>query len=312
LAHLKVALREGQVADDRWYVRKYGEAFWGTGTLTAIRREDGTLRGFAKVLRDNTRRQEAAEKLRGSQQHLEAINRALAARTMELEVVNSQVQKLATTLTQAEQRERRRISDILHDDLQQLIYAIEMKMALVRKSIKAGEFANLLERVLDIETCLQETARTTRRLTVDLSPPALESDELKDALEWLRTQMKELHDLEVEVTSGHSFHIGDATIRILLFQAVRELLFNVIKHAGVDRATVNLDDADGLLIVRVSDDGAGFDVEEARQRHEATGGFGLFSVRERLSLFGGRLEIISAPGRGTRLTIHVPCEPKLT
>jgi two-component system CheB/CheR fusion protein len=305
-AHLKLALREGQVVDDRWCVRKHGELFWGTGTLTAIRHEDGTLRGFARVLRDNTHRREAAETLRANQQHLETINKILTARTSELELVNSQVRKLATTLTQAEQKERRRISDILHDDLQQLIYGIEMKMALVRKSVKAGEFEPLLERVLDIEICLQDAVKTTRRLTVDLSPPALEGDGLTDALGWLRAQMKDLHELEVDLKAEHGFHIGDATLRILLFQAVRELLFNVIKHAEVGHATVELEDTDEVLVIRVSDDGAGFNVEEARLRHEAIGGFGLFSIRERLGLFGGQVEVVSAPGRGTRVVIQAP------
>jgi signal transduction histidine kinase len=93
-------------------------------------------------------------------------------------------------------------------------------------------------------------------------------------------------------------------MRVLLFQIVRELLFNVVKHADTDRATVTIDEADGGLIIIVADEGAGFDPAALKPKTE--GGFGLFSVRERLRLFGGTLEIESAPGEGTRMIATIP------
>ena len=97
---------------------------------------------------------------------------------------------------------------------------------------------------------------------------------------------------------------------MLLFQILRELLFNVVKHAGTNRVTIELRDVDDHLAIRVIDRGEGFDVEAAAARAEQDGGFGLFSVRERLSLIGGRMEIDSAPGAGTRITVHAPVKAK--
>jgi signal transduction histidine kinase len=93
-------------------------------------------------------------------------------------------------------------------------------------------------------------------------------------------------------------------MRVLLFQVVRELLFNVVKHADTDRALVTLDDEDGTLVITVEDEGRGFDPDTLEPKTE--GGFGLFSVRERLRLFGGHLEIDSTPGNGTRMTAVLP------
>ena len=116
--------------------------------------------------------------------------------------------------------------------------------------------------------------------------------------------MGAVNDLHVTIVAAHAFPIANQDMRVLLFQIIRELLFNVVKHALVEEATVTLrDGADGQLIITVSDEGWGFDVGAATAAH--AGGFGLFSVRERLALFGGQLTIISAPGAGTQVTLTI-------
>ena len=149
---------------------------------------------------------------------------------------------------------------------------------------------------------------------MDLSPPVLKGEGLADALRWLERPMAELHGLTVTVETDGPVHVADEAVRVLLFQVVRELLFNVAKHAGVDRATVRLTEAPasgdgagggGHLVVHVVDEGRGFDVT-AQAAQEATGGFGLSSVRERLGLLGGRLEVRSRPGEGAHAEVHVP------
>lgn len=98
-------------------------------------------------------------------------------------------------------------------------------------------------------------------------------------------------------------------MRVLLFQAVRELLFNVVKHAGVDHATVLLGEEGGELVVRVADGGRGFDPAELGANAQDDEAFGLYSVRERLGFFGGRMEIDAAPGEGARVTLRMPSGP---
>ena len=290
---MKTAFQTGQSADDRWHLRKDGERFWANGVMTALRNADGDFRGFAKVLRDNTERKKTEDELRW-------LNETLEARVRE---GSDQVRELASTLAMAEQDERRRIAQILHDDLQQLLFAIQLKMTFVRQGAEQADDA-LAEHAAESEGFLDRAIQVSRELTVDLSPPVLAGEGLTQTLAWLMTQMQEVHDLTVDLRAQQSFVIPQEGMRVLLFQIVRELLFNVVKHADTDRATVTLDKSDGGLIITVADEGAGFDPADLKPNTE--GGFGLFSVRERLRLFGGSLEIESAPGEGTRMIATIP------
>ena len=291
---METAFRTGQASDDRWHVRKNGDRFWANGVMTALRDDEGALRGFAKVLRDNTERKRTEEELRW-------LNETLEVRVRER---TDQVRELASTLAMAEQDERRRIAQILHDDLQQLLFGIQLKMTFVRQGAEATGAAALVEHAAESEDYLDRAILVSRQLTVDLSPPVLAGEGLTQTLEWLTTQMQEVHNLAVDLRAEHPFVIEQEGMRVLLFQIVRELLFNVVKHADTDRATVTIDEADGGLIIIVADEGAGFDPAALKPKTE--GGFGLFSVRERLRLFGGTLEIESAPGEGTRMIATIP------
>jgi len=122
-------------------------------------------------------------------------------------------------------------------------------------------------------------------------------------LRWLVQRAKEDHSLTVEVTGDDVADIPEP-ISILLFQAVRELLLNVVKHAGVDAASVGMEQPRaGLLRVIVNDLGSGF------SQNPPTEGFGLFHLRERLTCIGGTLEVVSTPGKGARVCVTVPFEP---
>jgi signal transduction histidine kinase len=92
----------------------------------------------------------------------------------------------------------------------------------------------------------------------------------------------------------------------LLFESVCELLFNAVKHAGVKAARVDVIPQDAYLKIVVSDKGAGFDVQAMQERADSNAGFGLFSIRERLSLAGGRCEVDSRPGQGTTVSMTAP------
>ena len=216
------------------------------------------------------------------------------------------MRQLARRLALSEQEERHRIAQILHDDLQQLLFGVDMKMMMIRRDLAEtnGELG-VSEDLHAVGEWIQEAISMTRQLSVDLSPPVLKSEGLADALEWVQTQMREMHDLEVEVEAEQSFVLED-DLRVLLFQTVRELLFNVKKHAEVDHATVRLEDEDGHLVIHVMDSGRGFDAREVLAATSAEGGFGLANVRERLEFVGGRLEISSSPGEGTHVKVHAP------
>ncbi|WP_177223346.1 PAS domain-containing sensor histidine kinase [Modicisalibacter xianhensis] len=218
-----------------------------------------------------------------------------------------EVRRMAYSLTMAEQEERRRVSQILHDDLQQLLYALQLKLRMVSNRLILDRQRTLADMVADTSGLINQAIATTRQLTVDLSPPILKTEGLGDALEWLQRQMRELHGLNVELLAQRAMPPIDEDLRVLLFQIVRELLFNVKKHAGVDRATVELKQSDTHLAIHVEDEGLGMPLQTKDTLQES--GFGLSSVKERLRQVGGTLKIDSAEGHGMRVHIRVPWCP---
>ncbi len=230
-------------------------------------------------------------------------DRSLSGDRMEAAVQDrtSQVRALASALVLAEQRERHRISSVLHDHLQQILYGLQ-----VHTTQLAGQVPEAFRgKVVRCTELLDDAVGITRTLTVELSPPVLKGEGLDAALSWLGTQVEAMYDLRVEVSSVGPIRVASEDTRVLLFQLVRELLFNVAKHAQTDRARVELEDGPDALRIHVVDEGAGFDPDEVFGHAPETGHVGLARMQERLGLFGGRLEVVTAPGQGTVATIIV-------
>jgi PAS domain S-box-containing protein len=309
---MKTARETGRALDERFHLRKDGSRFYVSGSLSPLY-HNGRLEGYVKVARDLSERKQAEEALETRVQErtheLHQANTVLLAEVTARQQAEGQLHQLASRLTMAEQEERRRLSQILHDDLQQLLYGIQIKLELINQDLEGGQQEETLAHAQEAAAWIEETITMTRRLTVDLSPPVLQGEGLTAALSWLVTQMADLHDLQVEVEAERAFLINnDEDMRVLLFQIIRELLFNVVKHAQTRRARVTLREEAGQLVIEVSDAGRGFKVEAATAKSED--GFGLFSIRERLGLFGGRLEIASKSGEGARVTLYIPLKPK--
>ena len=211
-----------------------------------------------------------------------------------------QLRALATELGQAEHRERLRLAKILHDHLQQLLVGAKFNLATVRgRSDRPA-----VERVTGI---LDEAITTARTLTAELSPPALQEKGLIAGLAWLGREMYQKHGLRVELQAEAGVEPAAESVRFFLYEAVRELLFNVVKHAESDSARVAASRlGTDAIQVTVEDSGVGFDVASVESGELTSSGFGLFSIRERLSYLGGRLTMESAQGRGARFTLVAP------
>lgn len=220
----------------------------------------------------------------------------------------TQLRQLASRLTLAEQAERHRLSQLLHEDVQQILYAIQLKLGFVNQSIETGQREQLRGQAEQTIALIDEAIAKIRQLSVDLSPPVLPHEGLAEALGWLVTQMRELHGLRVEVEAEQRFRLADEGLRMLLFQIIRELLFNVVKHAATHQAKVTLRQEADQLVIGISDDGRGFEVEPVEAGRG--NGLGLHSVRERLGLIGGHMAIVSKPGDGTQIIISVPVTPQ--
>jgi CheY-like chemotaxis protein len=153
---------------------------------------------------------------------------------------------------------------------------------------------------------LEEAIASSRTLTGELSPPILQTGGLVAGLEWLVRWKAEKYQLAVELQADPRVAPDSEAMALLLFQSVRELLFNVVKHAQVREARVEVRQQDGHLQIIVSDQGVGFD--PATLPTAGTGGLGLSSIRQRLEYLGGCVGIASAPGEGCRITLAAPLQ----
>ncbi len=218
----------------------------------------------------------------------------------ELEQRTRQLQHLALELSQAEDRERKRLAELLHDDLQQILAAAKFQLGLLGSRFKKEPMVQ--EMTEELKQLLVEAIRKSRSLSHELNPPVLGQSDLCEIFEWVSEQVKAKHGLTVHLDYMEAIHVGSEPLKAFLYRAVQEMLFNVVKHAKVNEAQLRLRRAHGHLWVCVSDRGRGFDPREL----EKTAGFGLLSVRERIELLGGRMRIKSAPGRGSIFVISVP------
>lgn len=263
---------------------------------------EGQVIGLIGISRDITDRKRMEEQLKSLNETLE---QQVAQRTAEVHHRAAQLRAMVAELSQVEQRERRRLSQVLHDHLQQLLVAARMKVQrLQRRAVDDEPLAQIADEIDElIDQCIAES----RSLTVELSPPVLYDCGLAAGLDWLGRRVEEKHGLPVEIVADPAANPADVDLRVFLFQAVRELLFNVVKHARATKARVaTAKTEDGGLWIEVHDDGGGCDPRQFDGRNRSGGGFGLFNVRERLELLGGCLDVATAPGQGTRVKMVVP------
>ncbi|MBI3118637.1 MAG: response regulator, partial [Candidatus Hydrogenedentes bacterium] len=279
-----------------------------------IRDREGNLAGAVLSFRDISDRKHAERRLRELNEDLE--NR-VRERTHALLRHREKLRAMATQLGSAEQRERRRLATDLHDYLAQLLVVCRMKLS-TATSAAAPPPATAVkdaamtcrEEVLrgtlhEMDELLDQSLTYTRTLVSRLSPTILYEAGLLSALRWLAEQF-EREGLEVEV-QGSEFAAPD-DLAIFLYQAVRELLYNVLKHARVKHAYVLVDQRENEIHVEVADTGAGFPPESLLQVPSEEGRFGLFNIRERIEAMGGAFELDSAPGCGAKIVLRLPAE----
>jgi two-component system CheB/CheR fusion protein len=254
------------------------------------------LQGVANLLGEAIERREFESRLK-------VVNESLEERVEER---TAQVRALASELLFTEHQVRQRVSQMLHDDLQQLLFATQVHVQFVQQALAVDSGRPEEGEVAQVKEMIDEALQLTRRLTIDLSPPVLRSEELTESLRWLAGHFKEMHGLAVELSVESLPQEPDEEMRLLVFQMIKELLFNVVKHAGVKEAEVRLWADGDHLIVQVADQGDGFDVPAAIAEISHEGNYGLSNMNERLRLFGGRLVIESKRGRGTTVTAVIP------
>ncbi|MCK5570850.1 MAG: PAS domain S-box protein [Spirochaetes bacterium] len=218
-------------------------------------------------------------------------------------IYQTKLRSMASRLTLTEERERRRIAIELHDCIGQNLAISKIKLGALQNSIGSGNISRPLKEIREL---VDQAIRDTRSLTFDLSPPILYELGFEAALEWLSENISKQHGIPVKYVKDSNSHPVNEHTSVIIFQTVRELLLNVVKHAKTNSVCVSVMKNGRNVYITVKDDGKGFDISGVNPYKNTTGGFGLFSIRERLNYIGGELEINSKPGHGTKVIMRLP------
>lgn len=276
--------REGRVRglEAKWRVGQNGGIMHVRENARAIRDQDGKTLYYEGTVEDISERKQAEERINQYQTQLRA---------------------LASELTLAEERERRRISSLLHDHIGQLHATAKMKLGLIESFIPDESVRKELWEIRDL---IGQAIHYGRTLTFELSPPILYDLGLEPAVEWLAEQLEEQNAVSCEFENDDAPKAISDEIRVVLFTAVRELLVNVVKHANAKHVKVTIRRIDDSISIHVADDGAGFNASKKSYHLAEARGYGLFSIRERLHSLGGHMDVRSGIGRGTRIVLQAP------
>jgi signal transduction histidine kinase len=222
----------------------------------------------------------------------------------QLDIYVTQLQSLSSQLSITEERERHRLATHLHDHIGQSLVFSKLKLDELQDSATSSELTKALD---DICNNIDQIIKDTRILTFELSSPILNEIGFETAVtSWLDEEIQGKHSIKTEFEDDGQPKPLDDDIRAILFRNVRELLTNVVKHAKAEKVKVSICRDDEDICVRVEDNGVGFDPVEIKSRSIISHKFGLFSIRERLEQLGGRVEIDSKPGGGSRVMMTAP------
>lgn len=261
-------------------LRADGEEFPVEASVSRLSDEGTTL--YMVILRDLTERERAQQRLKEQQASLRT---------------------LAAQVAVAEERERQRIAIGLHDDLGQTLTVVKLTVSAL---LESQPEANVSSELRHLSMLLDQAIQATRSLIFELGSSLLHELGLEAALQSLGEQLESRHDMHFIFDSDHQVPALPDDTSTVLFRIVRELLFNVEKHAHARNVRVTVNRVGEQVCIAVQDDGMGFDLPSTGAGLSPSEGFGLPSICAQGISIGGRVEIKSQPGRGTRVMVHAP------
>ncbi len=238
----------------------------------------------------------------------ERLSRIIERKQAEEQVseYQKQLQQMGSKMAMSEERQRREIATRLHDNIGQYLALTVLKLDTLKKSITSKDTVAELD---EIHKTIEKAIQDTRTLSFDLSSPILYRFGFMRAIEqWISEQVRKKYGIKTKFIKDGQVKQLDEETNVVLYQATREVLINVIKHARAKFVEVSVIQIDGKIEVIVEDDGVGFEISEIGQFIHKSSGFGLFNVRERLNYFGGDIRIESKPENGTRVVLTIPAK----
>jgi PAS domain S-box-containing protein len=245
---------------------------------------EGKAAGTASFARDITQEKQAEDALRESEK---------------------QLRHLSSQLLTAQETERRRISQELHDELGQALTLMKMRLRFVEKELGKGQ-ATIREECQNLFRYIDQIIENVRRLSRDLSPSILEDFGLTAALRWLIDNFRKNDSIQASLDIPDINDLFSPDRQIIIYRIIQEALTNIGKHSQAQNVSVITQKQDGQVSFIIRDDGTGFDSIRAAMREPPERGLGLAIMDERARMLGGSLDIRSQEGKGTRITLSVP------
>lgn len=250
------------------------------------------------VIRDFTERKRLEQELAAACDSLEIM---VKERTAKLELANEKLRSIPSKLIEVQENERKRLASELHDSVGQTLAALKFRIEHISVKLRDGLSEEAMKLINEFVPIMQRSIDETRTIYMGLRPPLLADQGIVATLEWYRKELMMIYPkihIELETEVREEDISGD--IKTAMFRIIQEALNNSCKHSGAEWVDVRLFENNGVIELEISDDGIGMDMEFIITSSKAKS-FGLFGMRERAELTGGKLTIISAPGEGTAI-----------
>jgi|GEM_PF-5113600 len=225
-----------------------------------------------------------------------------------LTVYHDQLRALAMEITMIEENERRKLATMMHDGICQELALANIQLKMLSQDIADSDKVKQLSNTISL---IDKNIKNARSLTIDLYPPALYELNFIDAMRWLHNKCLKDTGIEGRFDTSIETLAPDEEVKIFLFHVIRELFVNTSKHAHASRIDISINCDEELIYINVVDDGIGFSPDLINRNPSREGGFGLFSLRERMKYLGGEIIINSVTGEGTTASINTPIHIKV-
>ncbi len=266
------------------YKTKSGKTIPMLFSASALKDKNGLIEGAVAMARDVTERKRAEEALRKSEKELHF---------------------LSSQLLTAQEKERRRLSRELHDELGQALIIFKFKLRSILGGLQEdqGELKKGCEELINY---INEVTENVRRLSRDLSPSVLEDLGLSAAIRWLAESFTKHFNIHCSLEMTEVENLFPSESQITLYRIIQECLTNIAKHAQASQVSMAISEKNRLVFFHIEDDGKGFNLKEVLSKHHTEKGLGLATMSERIRMLGGAIDIWSKEGTGTKIAYTIP------